>query len=170
MGWKQTKKAFSQTPRRGFTETNKFLGGWRNDADGSPHLRHWGTRYRVFMNVAATLSGRRGGGRGKWIVNPDLLRCDEICRSTSVPLTPGSGKFMGMPRKVSDGTVLAYGEVVAPSFGRCKNYYDSWERVMQRQTERHIVAKNLKSRECRCAGESVKVIHTYVYIYHIPTA
>lgn len=41
---------------------------------------------------------------------------------------------------------IAYGEVVAPPFGRCKNYYDSWERVMQRQTERHIVAKKLKSR------------------------
>lgn len=44
------------------------------------------------------------GGVGEWIENPDLLRRDEICRSTSVPLTPGNWKFMGMPRKVSDGT------------------------------------------------------------------
>lgn len=49
---------------------------------------------------------------------------DEICRSTSVPLTPVRWKFMGMPRKVSDGAVqyvyvcvhmcvCVYGEVVA---------------------------------------------------------
>lgn len=42
----------------------------------------------------------------EWIEYPDLsLRRDEICRSTSVPLTPGYWEFIGTPRKLSDGTL-----------------------------------------------------------------
>lgn len=59
----------------------------------------------VFVEWYATLGVYEcRGDIGEWIENPDLLRRDEICRSTSVPLTPGSWKFMGMPKKVSDGT------------------------------------------------------------------
>lgn len=69
--------------------------GGRDEAGGSA-FEEWNATLGVYEC--------RGGVVEEWIENPDLLRRDEICRSTSVPLTPGSWKFMEMPKKVSDET------------------------------------------------------------------
>jgi len=95
--------------------------GGRDEAGGSA-FEEWNATLGVY---------ECRGDVGEWIENPDLLRRDEICRSTSVLLTPGSWKFMRIPRKVSDRTAC-WAKLL---LRRCKNYYDSWERFMQREIE-----------------------------------
>jgi len=76
-------------------ETNKFSAEVADTKpSGSAALPERGCR--LFMNVAP----RRLTDR----VSPiSLETCrDEICPSTGVPLTPGRGEFMGLPRKVSN--------------------------------------------------------------------
>jgi len=68
----------------------------------------------VFEEWNATLGVYECRGVGEWIENPDLLRCDEICRSTSVPLTPASWKFMGMPEESFKRNGIVCGQVVVP--------------------------------------------------------
>lgn len=102
-------RIFADSPTLLLPDRDKQILSGRARSGRKEARRSWvGLAFEGWYATSGVYECRGDGGvtAEEWIVNLDLLRNDEICRSTSVPLTLARWKFMRIPRKVLDGEVM----------------------------------------------------------------